>query len=276
MQIKLLDGVKEHADNQIKPYSETIQELRAQYAGITIAGIEDRDGYKAAAEAAKTVRAERLALQKQAGGIVKTLNDFKTKLQARAKSIIGQYSELEEEIRTEMSRIDEEKRAEKERQRLAELKKFNDRTDLMFETGFVFDGYQYKVGTVFVVSGEIGDMGDEEFNELVEKGRQEAERLARIVKEAPAHPAEPNPVGEPKQDSGRSEAPPRPLPEWMPEPTIQSFPDPPDQPSADPNYRPPGFTAGFDACRNEVLAILGRKEKFTRAQLRGMVEQLKP
>lgn len=186
MQIKLLDGVKEHADNQIKPYSETIQELRAQYAGITIAGIEDRDGYKAAAEAAKTVRAERLALQKQAGGIVKTLNDFKTKLQARAKSIIGQYSELEEEIRTEMSRIDEEKRAEKERQR------------------------------------------------------------------------------------------PRPLPEWMPEPTIQSFPDPPDQPSADPNYRPPGFTAGFDACRNEVLAILGRKEKFTRAQLRGMVEQLKP
>ena len=271
MQIKLLDGVKEHADNQIKPYSETIQELRAQYTGITIAGIEDRDGYKAAAEAAKTVRAERLALQKQAGGIVKILNDFKTKFQARAKSIIGEYSELEEEIRTEMSRIDEEKRAEKERQRLAELKKFNERTDLMFETGFVFDGYQYKVGTVFIVSGEIGDMSDDEFNTLVEKGRQEAERLARIVKEAPA---EPNQAGETEPDEPAEQL--QITRKYFHGQMEQTFPDPPDQPSADPIYRPPGFTAGFDACRNKVLAILGRKEKFTRAQLREMVEQLKP
>lgn len=270
MQIKIFDGVAEHADNQIRPYSETIQELRKQYAGITIAGTEDRDGYKSAAEAAKTVRAERLALQSQASGIVKALNDFKGKFQARAKSIIGQYSELEEEIRTEMSRIDEEKRAEKERQRLAELQKFNDRTDLLFETGFVFDGYQYKVGTVFVVSGQIGDMEDEEFNALVDKGREEAERLAKAVKEAPIpEPDEPEEPAEQLQIT-------RKYFQGQPE---QSFPAPPDRPkiSAFPaDYRPPGFTAGFDACRNEVLAILAKKEKFTRAQLREMVEQLKP
>lgn len=270
MQIKIFDGVAEHANSQIKPYSETIQELRKQYAGITIAGTEDRDGYKSAAEAAKTVRAERLALQSQASGIVKALNDFKGKFQARAKSIIGEYSELEEEIRTEMARIDEEKRAEKERQRLAELQKFNDRTDLLFETGFVFDGYQYKVGTVFVVSGQIGDMEDEEFNALVDKGREEAERLAKAVKEAPIQEE-----AELVQDTSRETTSQR---QWMgiPAEPVQSFPYPPDQPKADPDYRPPGFTAGFDACRNEVLAILARKEKFTRAQLRGMVEQLKP
>ena len=272
MQIKLLDGVKEHADNQIKPYSETIQELRAQYAGLTIAGIEDREGYNYAKEAAKTIRTERLSLQKQANGIVKILNDFKSKFQSRAKSIIGEYSELEEEIRTEMARIDEEKRAEKERQRLAELQKFNERTDLMFETGFVFDGYQYKVGTVFVVSGEIGDMPDEEFNALVEKGREEAERLARIVKETPVQKVE---EAEPEYDFGR-EVTSQHQSIGIHEPPVQVFPESPDQPSADPSYRPPGFTAGFDACRNEVLAILNRKEKFTRAQLRGMVEQLKP
>lgn len=282
MKLELLQGAQEVAENQISPYQKAIQEYRKQYSGITIAGIEDRDGYKAAQEAAKNVRATRLALQKESSAIVKAINDFKSKFQGHAKKVIGEFSELEEELRGEMARIDQEKAAEKERERLAELKRFNDRTDLLFEAGFTYDGYQYRAGAVFVVSGEIGDMPEEEFNAKVQEGREEAARLARLIEEAEKEKAEESAerTVTRKTWQGQQSAPPpnlEPAHEQQREPTPQFSPPPPvSEMKADPDFRPPGFTAGFDACRNGVLEILDRKEKFTRAQLREMIQKLKP
>lgn len=282
MKLELLQGAQEVAENQISPYQKAVQEYRQLYSGLTIAGIEDRDGYKAAQEAAKNVRSTRLDLQKESSAIVKAINGFKSKFQGHAKKVIGQFSELEEELRGEMARIDQEKAAEKERERLAELKRFTDRTDLLFEAGFTYDGYQYRAGAVFVVSGEIGDMPEEEFNAKVQEGREEAARLARLIEKAEAEKereavaehtvirktwqgqSSPPPNLEPAQEQQRE-----PAPQFSPPPSVSEM-------KADPDFRPPGFTAGFDACRNGVLAILDKKEKFTRTQLREMIQKLKP
>ncbi len=53
----------------------------------------------------------------------------------------------------------------------AKLEKIKTRTDLLFSTGFVMDGTNYVLGTVYVLPSNVESMTDEEFSTVIEEGK---------------------------------------------------------------------------------------------------------
>lgn len=284
MNLQISEVVKSEGNQRLMPFIEQVNLLRQQFSGLTIAGVEDKEGYKSAQNAAKTIRQERLSLQRKSSAFASDIRTLLSGFQDASKKTIAQYQELENEIRAELRRVDDEKREIKEREERESLERFAQRTDLLFEVGFVFDGYNYKVGTVFCVSGDISDMTDDAFNELVEKGRAEVELLTEVFEES-------EPVFEELPEADNLEKVSLPIKEMgaihNKEISVRNIPigigDDQEKHivqaslvSPDPSFRPPGYTAGFDACRNMILEILSSEQKFTREELKNRIINLKP
>lgn len=290
----------------LTPYQARINDFKERYADLSISGIEDTQGYAAVKDAAKDVRAERLAAGKEAKRIGAMILDIKRQFKDHADGVVAEFAELEDGLRGELKRIDEERQEMREKEEREKLRRFNERTERLFDAGFTYNGYQYTSGLVFVAAADVADLDDAAFDAKIEEGRAEAERLeaerleterkiaeAQAAEQRIAEAEAARRIQEADKDEQRRQgiekAMPRPAAD-IPRPAADMPQQDADMPRpADPipetfqaqrppvtETVPPGFQAGFEACKNKVLLILAEPGNLTRKGLANRVAQIEP
>jgi hypothetical protein len=264
------------------PVIDTEQALAAEYLeqfrGVRIV---DAETYRTTKVYAAEIRQRRLELDKRFTGATGALKMLVKQYDKQAGELLQTYKAAEQSLRDEIRRVDDEKQAEKEAAERAKLQRFHERTDKLFEVGYAYNGHVYTCGAVYLSPEQIDALDDEAFNQAIEQGRKEADRLAAIL--AAAEVAEPVRVDVVVVDEPAPAPPPN--ADWfasMPEANAEPVPDDFLQPAAPPvaeplDFRPPGYTAGFDAAKNKVLALLADTgRKYTRAELIAAIQALRP
>jgi hypothetical protein len=254
-----------------------------QYSGLKIV---DTETYKTAKIIASDIRTRRLEMDKRFTGATSALKLLLKTYSDQANDLLLTYKAGEQEIRAEIKRVDDEKQAEKERIEREAAERFMQRTETLFDAGYTFNGYLYSVGTIFLDSGKIEDMADEDFAAMVEQGRLEASRISEVLAASQVKDAvdvvimtEPEPVEDFPVPPPVVAKPTQDLSWWAPvdeNPIQEDFIQKPEPPVVQTDFRPAGFTAGYDACKADVLAILASPEKFTRQALIDLIANLKP
>lgn len=301
----------------LTPYQAKVDEFRAQYKGMKIQGIEDSEGYRAVKEAAKEVRAERIAAKKEAKRINGMILNIKRQFKDHADGVVGEFQALEDGLRSELKRIDEERQELREKEEREKLRRFNERTEALFDAGFTYNGYQYTAGMVFVAAADVSDLPDSKFKAKIQEGKAEAERIEkekaeaeqrrkeaernerlareneRRAKEAERRAREAEAeakrarqeitrageeaerrLQEAKKDEQRRRNVENATPHNVQTELIPETFQPEREPVTE--TIPPGFQAGFEACRNKVLAILAQPGKLTRKGLAQAVAEIQP
>lgn len=264
---------------QIKQVQQEAQTYLSQFKGLAIVDVET---YKSAKAYFSEVRKTRLYLEKTFGAATTALKVLVKNYDKQAGEVIKLYKQTEADIKAKVQRVDDEAKAEKEREQYEKLQKFNARTDALFSAGYTFNGHSYTCGALNLTTDKIESMSDDEFNEKIEAGRAEADRIAAImeamaqvgVEEQTAPPEVPE-LEQPKEAPASATTFDDFLaPLQQPAPK-QENPPPVFEAPENTNYTPPGFSAGFDACKNKVLELLATNEKLTRASLIAKIEALK-
>lgn len=161
-----------------------LQKIKDDYSGLTIAGVNDKDGYKAVADGLRVVVALRNKVDKRR-------QELKRQIDAGSKSILAALEPVEKHLRDEKDKVDNEVARLEQEAREAEIRKFNDRTSKLFAIGFSFNGVIYVLGPLAVTPTEIKTKSDADFDTMYQqavevaqdlKSKQEAEakRLAEI------------------------------------------------------------------------------------------------
>jgi hypothetical protein len=296
-----------------------VSNYRNKYAEYHITDINDPEAFKALKSAWQEVKNDRIAIDKRKKLVISQINELKKELTGIADPVIKGLKELEQELKTEMNRVEQEKKDAELAAKAAAEAKFAERTAQLFGFGFTFNGVNYVQGVFQMTPQEINDANDEEW-ELVLKAAEEghqklieeqrkidealklAEEAKKKAEEANAAPPEEKDVliqpGAPvKEDdlpfggevvhtdgvdvtfSGTVQAGENVL-QVNPGDRIPTIPDPnPIQPVTPENiadYRPEGYTLGFEACRTEIIRILEGKGKMKRSELIEKIKGLKP
>lgn len=257
-------------------------EYLERFRGVRIV---DAETYRSAKLYAGEIRTARLDLDKRFTGATGALKMLVKQYDKQAGELLQTYKAAEQTIRDEIRRVDEEKQAEKEAAERAALQKFTERTNALFEVGFAYNGHVYTCGAVYLSPEQIDSLDEGAFAQAIEQGRTEAERVAAIlasaeVKEAAVDVIITEPEPEPAPAATPAPAP-EPSVDWFAAPPQTPIPDdflrqPEPAPAAQTDFRPPGYTAGFDAAKNKVLAMLASERKFTRAELISAIGALRP
>lgn len=274
-------------ESAIKQFSETeatdakIEEIKQIAATLSIAGVDDKAGYKKVDTARKRVKAIRLAVTNKETELLKLPKDFTAKVKAEAKRLVAALKPIEDELQLKQKAIDdvitEQKRKAKEAAE-AEARKIAFREKALYDLGALRDGQgRFVVGEWAVTPDQIQDTEEEEFSLLL-KGIEQTLPKPQPAEAAPA-PSEPAPAATTPEAT-------EPAPAVTPAttvsiPTRRTMPaSAPNgsvstaaQPAQGPNLQ---FAAGFEAAKRQVVAILQSPDKITRAELIEKINNLKP
>lgn len=155
-----------------------LQKFKDECKGLTIAGVNDTDGYNAVSAKIKEAVKWRTSTETKRKFLNKKINEAGTKL-------LAEVAPIEADLKAKKQVIDDEKeKLQKQADELA-LIKFNDRTKKLFDTGVTFAGDFYTIGTVSLSSEIVKTMSDADFDltvarcsEVALKIKQDAEAAA--------------------------------------------------------------------------------------------------
>ncbi len=163
--------------DQINAFNTTqafIDELKADYSALVIAGIEDKSGYKVAKEGkAKCVSAR--------NKIDKRRKSLKSDLDKVGKSLLDDIAKAENNLDKQLKKIDDAVAKAKQDEKLAAEKQFTDRTDKLFALGTGYNGAVYSLGTTYITPQELQTMSDEFFTTTLAKFEDSAKVIADKV-----------------------------------------------------------------------------------------------
>lgn len=256
---------------------ESAGQYLAQFKGLKIV---DAETYRAAKAYASEIRMRRLSIDKELTGAAAALKTLVKGYERQTGELLAMYKATESEIRDEIKRVDDEKKAAAEAEEREKARVFMEKTNQLFEAGFAFDGWQYKVGLIVLTPENIAGMSDDELADYVRKGQAETARIAGIMRkaqEAETARTEKQAAQSEQPATEKQEFADRPtklannVSDWFASPISEDFlaiAQPEPEQEVVKNYVPPGFSAGFDACKNKIIALLSdENRKFTRAQL---------
>jgi hypothetical protein len=161
---------------QILDEKETaLQELATKYNGLTVDGIEDKEGLEIVRRARITLKNERVAIET----IAKELRDpairWQKKVIEREKKLIAIIEPLEEELKAEEKRIEVLKEEARQQKEMMEAKVLQDRFDALAQYNFAADWV------------EVKHMTDDQFDEMIAHAKnlheEELNRQAEIKAE---------------------------------------------------------------------------------------------
>lgn len=141
-----------------------INKLKQQYGSLTIAGQEDREGYRAVKEARLDCKNLRVLAKKiTTAGREQALQIQKAWV-AKEKEVIARISEVEDYLQAQEDTYNEEKerikREEKEKQEQRAMK----RTSELSKLGATFDGVNFVLGEAIVEGAIVREVEDEMYN----------------------------------------------------------------------------------------------------------------
>lgn len=152
---------------------QRLVEAENLYLGLTINGTSDKEGYAAATEGIRTVRTTRTTLEKKRKEIVAPANDFVDQVNDFAKKTTARLKSIEEHLKAETDKIDKAKEHER-------LELIRVRTQQLKESGYIFDGNYYGIGTALIHPTKIDEFDDEQWLGTLDFGKREAKRIADI------------------------------------------------------------------------------------------------
>lgn len=273
---------------RFNPFEAELTQAAADYANLTISGPEDASGYDAVRNAIARFTGLRTGIEKTRTEIKAPALLFGRRVDAEAKRLTDLISGAEAALRKEKARIDEIRENARLAAERAEMERYKQRTDQLFEVGFVYDGSDYIAGNIAVWADGLLKLTDEQFDELLENGRKEieiekarkqalAEQLVREAEQAEKEAAKALQMAQ-EQRGPETTQPPIEVKAGDTEPT-EVEPGAFFRPVAivmSPSEKENIFSSGFNAAINRILGILDRPEKFTRAELREKIQKLKP
>jgi hypothetical protein len=144
-----------------------IKKYRDEYMGLTINGVEDKEGFEAVYSARQTAKNTRI--------LVKNIcTEGRATLQAKAKQWIAKQKELTaqiEEIEAHLQKQEDAYQAEKDRikaeRKAAEAKRLIDRTTLLTQIGVVFNGAEYVLDEVAYDLDVIRESDDKDWENII-------------------------------------------------------------------------------------------------------------
>lgn len=155
-----------------------IAKLKEDYAGLKIAGPDDKDGYKAVKQAWQHVRNLRLAVESKRKEIKADYITIGRAIDAKANEYTDELTPLETELKTELTRIDtiiEEERTKAEREREAQAQA---RVRELIESGMTFNGSYYVIGeAISMDTVAIKNMPADEYARFLSKVQAENKKI---------------------------------------------------------------------------------------------------
>lgn len=151
---------------------ETLKTLAAQFNGMTVDGLEDKEGFRALRDARITLKNERVAIENAAKALRDPAIRFQKKVIEREKQLVAIIAPTEEALHAEEKRIEQLKEEARKEKEMWEAKQLQDRLDKLGE-------YNYAADWV-----EVKHMTDDEFTALLAHAKQtheeELQRQAEI------------------------------------------------------------------------------------------------
>lgn len=151
---------------------KVIKELQ-QFKSLTIKGIEDKEGYKAANEARITCKNLRVLAEKVCKAGREEAITIQKQWIAKEKEVTGQISEVEDYLKTEQARIDNEKENIRIAAEKAKADRINSRVKSLFDNGCTFDGVNYSLGELTINNTQIEVMDDGIFTIFLDRVKVE-------------------------------------------------------------------------------------------------------
>ncbi len=131
-----------------------IEELRENYLNLKVAGIQDKDGYEVAKKGLRILVGLRNKIDKRR-------LELKRQVDNGAKDLLAKLAPIESNLNIQVGAVDAEiKRLEAEKKE-AERIRFVNRTNKLFELGFTFNGVIYTLGHHGLLPSVVNDLPDD-------------------------------------------------------------------------------------------------------------------
>lgn len=175
------ETVESRVEFEIKKFNVAdakILELKKQFEGLEIKGVEDKHGIKAVTEAISILRTMRTGVDKKHTELKAFYLNTGRGIDAEKNRIKELIAEIEDPLKAKKDAIDAEIQRIKDEEEAKEQKRLDDRVDALKEAGIVFDGSFYSIGeSVSVDLLTIKDLEDEAFEKLVKMVQRENEKI---------------------------------------------------------------------------------------------------
>jgi hypothetical protein len=155
-----------------------IAKMKEDYAGLTIAGVDDKEGYKAVKSAWQQTRNLRLSIENKRVEIKGDYLTITRAIDAKAKEYTDDITPLETHLKAELTRIDtiiEEERTRAEREKEAQAQA---RVRELIENGMSFNGSYYVIGDAISMDAvAIKNMPADEYARFLSKVQGENKKI---------------------------------------------------------------------------------------------------
>jgi hypothetical protein len=156
-----------------------IAEKKAAYTGLTIAGIEDKDGFKTVKEAWQEIRNKRLDVDKQHKNIKGDYLKITQAIDKEKRDLTELLEEIETPLKAELDRIENLKEEEKKKAEREKAEKLQGRVNELLNNGMVFNGSYYAIGAAISMDVvTLQNMNDADYTTFL--GRVQSENAAII------------------------------------------------------------------------------------------------
>lgn len=156
-----------------------IAKMKKEYMRLTIAGLDDREGYKAVHEARMDVKSKRVEVDKLRKDLNADALAYQRAVNGEAKRITELLTPIEEHLTSEEKKIDDEKARLKAEAERKEQEKLQGRVAKLVGLGCHFDGEKYVLGASKATVTDIKQASDETFNNFLNAVQAEADQIAK-------------------------------------------------------------------------------------------------
>lgn len=146
-----------------------LEDIKTQYGGLTIAGINDLATYEVVKDAIKNLRSLRTGIDKHRKELTSPALEYRDNLKAFADGLIDEIKPIEENLKTQQKDFEDAVEAEKKRI-------FNERQQLLTQNGYELTNGFFICGILSIESEQLQQMDDQQFNVYLEKGKDELKR----------------------------------------------------------------------------------------------------
>jgi hypothetical protein len=155
-----------------------IAQLKEQFGGLAINGVEDREGYKKVQEAWRLVRSKRLEVEKKHTVLKADYLQIGRAIDGEKNRLVGLLKPLENSLGQKLEDIDAAIREEKEREERERQQRLQGRVAELLENGMKFSGQYYTIGeTISMDVVTLKNFTDPEYQYFLERVKTENKKI---------------------------------------------------------------------------------------------------
>ncbi|GAB3546424.1 hypothetical protein [Spirosoma fluminis] len=147
-----------------------IEEMKQKAASLTIAGPDDKNGYKAVYEFRQVVKKQRIAVEKKADELKAPHLAYNKQVNSTMKQLVEPMEAIENDLSVQEKAYNDERERIAEEKALAERIRYSERTKFLQERGFTYDAVSdsFGFGETVILVDDIRDLSDEDYAPTVE------------------------------------------------------------------------------------------------------------